>query len=33
VDYIDALPLNPSGKVLKRALRERYWAGKTRQVN
>ena len=33
VDYIDVLPRNPSGKVLKRELREPYWAGKSRRVN
>jgi len=32
VEFLDALPRNPSGKVLKRELREKYWAGKTRQV-
>ena len=25
VDFVDALPLNPTGKVLKRVLREKYW--------
>ena len=33
VDFIDALPRNASGKVLKRTLREPYWAGKERNVN
>ncbi len=32
VDFIDALPRNPSGKVLKRQLREPYWAGHQRRV-
>ncbi|HEX5506245.1 MAG TPA: fatty acid--CoA ligase, partial [Thermomicrobiales bacterium] len=27
VDFVDALPRNPSGKILKRVLREPYWAG------
>lgn len=33
VDFIDTLPRNPSGKVLKRELREPYWAGQTRRVS
>ncbi|MDQ3911085.1 MAG: long-chain-fatty-acid--CoA ligase [Actinomycetota bacterium] len=32
VDFVDALPRNPSGKVLKRDLREPYWIGRTRRV-
>ena len=32
VDFIEALPRNPSGKVLKRDLREPYWAGRRRRV-
>ncbi|HQS69015.1 MAG: acyl-CoA synthetase [Novosphingobium sp. 28-62-57] len=33
VDVVDALPRNPSGKILRRALREPYWQGFERQVN
>ena len=33
VDVIEALPRNPSGKILRRALREPYWEGRERQVN
>ena len=33
VDFVEAIPRNPSGKVLKRQLREPYWAGRERQVN
>jgi len=33
VDFIEALPRNPSGKILRRQLREPYWAGRDRQVN
>jgi acyl-CoA synthetase (AMP-forming)/AMP-acid ligase II len=32
VEIIDALPRNPSGKVLKRSLRAPYWAGRDRQI-
>ncbi len=32
VDFIDVLPRNPSGKVLRRELRAPYWAGRGRNV-
>ncbi|OAN32509.1 long-chain-fatty-acid--CoA ligase [Mycolicibacterium iranicum] len=32
VDFVDALPRNPSGKILKRALREPHWAGRDRHI-
>jgi len=33
IDFVDAIPRNPSGKILKVQLREPYWAGRERQVN
>jgi acyl-CoA synthetase (AMP-forming)/AMP-acid ligase II len=33
VDFIDVLPRNASGKVLKRELREPYWKGRERRVS
>jgi acyl-CoA synthetase (AMP-forming)/AMP-acid ligase II len=32
VDFVETLPRNPTGKVLKRVLREPYWAGHARRV-
>ena len=33
VEFVDALPRNPSGKILKKDLREPYWAGRDRRVS
>ena len=33
VDWMEALPRNPSGKILKKDLRAPYWEGRTRNVN
>jgi acyl-CoA synthetase (AMP-forming)/AMP-acid ligase II len=33
IDFVTELPRNPSGKLLKRQLREPYWAHPSRQVN
>ena len=33
VDFVETLPRNATGKVLRRALRERYWAGLERRVS
>ncbi len=33
VDFLDALPRTPSGKIQKHVLREPYWEGRDRQVN
>jgi acyl-CoA synthetase (AMP-forming)/AMP-acid ligase II len=32
VDFLETLPRNPSGKLLKRLLRDPYWVGRDRQV-
>jgi acyl-CoA synthetase (AMP-forming)/AMP-acid ligase II len=32
VDFVEAIPRNASGKVLKRELREPYWEGQDRRV-
>lgn len=33
IDFVESLPRNASGKLLKRELRAPYWEGRTRQVN
>lgn len=33
VDFVEAIPRNPSGKIMKRQLREPYWAGQERHVH
>jgi fatty-acyl-CoA synthase len=33
IDFVAALPRSATGKVLKKDLREPYWAGKDRRVN
>ncbi len=33
VDFIEELPRNPSGKILKKELRKPYWKGFERAIN
>jgi acyl-coenzyme A synthetase/AMP-(fatty) acid ligase len=33
VDVVDAIPRNPSGKILKKILRAPYWEGHERKVS
>jgi acyl-CoA synthetase (AMP-forming)/AMP-acid ligase II len=33
VDFVESIPRNPSGKVLKKELRAPFWEGRERQVN
>jgi long-chain acyl-CoA synthetase len=33
IDFVESLPRNPSGKVLKRELREPYWSDHGRQIH
>jgi fatty-acyl-CoA synthase len=32
VEFVDSLPKTPAGKVDKKAIRARYWAGRDRMV-
>ena len=32
VEFVDSLPKAPTGKILKRALRDRYWSDQDRSV-
>jgi acyl-CoA synthetase (AMP-forming)/AMP-acid ligase II len=33
IDFVEALPRTPTGKILKRELRAPYWQGQERQVH
>jgi acyl-CoA synthetase (AMP-forming)/AMP-acid ligase II len=33
VDFLEPIPRNPTGKILKRVLREPYWRGRERRIN
>ena len=33
IDFTEALPRSPVGKVLKRQVREKYWQGQARRVS
>jgi acyl-CoA synthetase (AMP-forming)/AMP-acid ligase II len=33
VDFLSELPKNPNGKIARRTVKEKYWAGKDRRVN
>ena len=33
IDFVEVLPRNPSGKVLKKELREPFWQGAERRIN
>jgi fatty-acyl-CoA synthase len=33
VDFLSELPKNPNGKIARRSVKEKYWAGKDRRVN
>jgi len=32
-DFLAELPKNPNGKIARRQVKEKYWAGKDRRVN
>jgi len=32
VEFINELPRNPQGKILKKILREKYWANRERRI-
>lgn len=32
VEFVHAIPVNPYGKVMRRELREKYWAGRSRRI-
>jgi len=33
VDFVESLPKNPGGKILKKDIRQKYWEGRERLVN
>jgi acyl-CoA synthetase (AMP-forming)/AMP-acid ligase II len=33
IDFLESIPRNPTGKILKRVLREPYWRGRERRIN
>jgi long-chain acyl-CoA synthetase len=33
IDFLEAIPRNPTGKILKRVLREPYWRGQERRIH
>jgi acyl-CoA synthetase (AMP-forming)/AMP-acid ligase II len=33
IDFMNTLPKNPAGKILRKEIREKYWEGKPRRVN
>jgi len=33
IDFLETIPRNPTGKILKRVLREPYWRGRERRIN
>lgn len=33
IDFLEQIPRNPTGKILKRVLREPYWRGRERRIN
>jgi acyl-CoA synthetase (AMP-forming)/AMP-acid ligase II len=33
IDFLEAIPRNPTGKILKRVLRDPYWQGRERRIN
>ena len=33
VEFVDEIPRNPSGKILRRELRAPYWEGKDRNIS
>jgi len=32
IEFVESLPKNPQGKILKREIREKYWVGLERKI-